>query len=50
MIGEYLGAIDDFEVDELEFKGNGAQPKTWNIELGYIFEIANHETVMALEF
>ena len=50
LIGEYLGATDDFEVDELEFKGNGAEPKTWNIELGYTFEIANHETVMALAY
>ena len=50
LIGEYLSATDDFEIDELEFKGNGAQPETWNIELGYTFEIADHETVIALAY
>ena len=50
LIGEYLGATDDFEVDELEFKGTGAEPETWNIELGYIFEVAGHETVVALAY
>ena len=50
LIGEYLGATDDFEVDELEFKGVGAEPETWNIELGHTFEIAGHETVVALAY
>ncbi len=50
LIGEYLGATDDFEVDELEFKGSGAKPKTWNIEVGYTFEVADHETVIALAY
>jgi hypothetical protein len=50
LIGEYLGAMDDFEVAELEFKGKGAQPEAWNIELGYTFEIASHETVFAVAY
>ena len=50
LIGEYLGATDDFEIDELEFKGAGAEPETWNIELGYTFEISGHETVVALAY
>ena len=50
LIGEYLGATDEFEVAELEFKGAGAKPETWNIELGYTFEIASHETVVALAY
>ncbi len=50
LIGEYLGATDEFEIAELEFKGVGAEPETWNIELGYTFEIADHETVVALAY
>ena len=50
LIGEYLGATDDFKADELDFKGKGAQPEAWNIEVGYIFEIAGHETVVALAY
>ena len=50
LIGEYLGATDEFEIAELEFKGAGAEPETWNIELGYTFEIAGHETVVALAY
>ena len=50
LIGEYLGATDDFEVTDLEFNGAGAKPKTWNIEAGYTFEIDGHETVVALAY
>jgi len=50
LIGEYLGALDDFKVSELEFKGDGAEPEAWNIELGYTFEIASHETVFAIAY
>ncbi|MEA1922883.1 MAG: LbtU family siderophore porin [Pseudomonadota bacterium] len=50
LIGEYLGATDEFELAELDFKGAGAEPETWNIELGYTFEIAGHETVVALAY
>jgi len=50
LIGEYLGALDDFEVSELDFKGDGAEPEAWNIELGYTFEIASHETVFAIAY
>ncbi len=50
LIGEYLGALDNFKVSELEFKGNGAKPEAWNIELGYTFEIASRETVFAIAY
>jgi len=50
LIGEYLGATDDFAADELDFKGKGAEPQAWNIELGYTFDIADHETVFALAY
>jgi hypothetical protein len=50
LIGEYLGALDDFKAAELEFKGKGAEPEAWNIELGYTFEIASHETVFAIAY
>lgn len=50
LIGECLGAIDDFTVSELEFKGKGAEPEAWNIELGYTFAISSHETLFAIAY
>ncbi|MBN2332152.1 MAG: LbtU family siderophore porin [Deltaproteobacteria bacterium] len=50
LIGEYLGATDDFKMAELEFAGSGAQPESWNIELAYTFEVAGHETVLAAAY
>ena len=50
LIGEYLGTTDESEIAELEFQGAGAEPETWNIELGYTFEVADHETVVALAY
>ncbi|HDS16003.1 MAG TPA: LbtU family siderophore porin [Proteobacteria bacterium] len=48
LIGEYLAANDDFAVDELEFKGKGAKPEAWNVELGYTFAVAGREAFVAV--
>ncbi|MBN2705384.1 MAG: LbtU family siderophore porin, partial [Deltaproteobacteria bacterium] len=48
LIGEYLGAADPFAGAELEFKGKGAEPETWNIEFGYTFALAGRETFAAI--
>lgn len=50
LIGEYLAANDEFEEDELGFDGDGAEPESWNIELGYTFDVAGHETTLAAAY
>ena len=50
LIGEYLAANDEFELGELDFDGDGAEPESWNIEAGYTFEVAGHETTLALAY
>ncbi|MBN2231391.1 MAG: LbtU family siderophore porin [Deltaproteobacteria bacterium] len=47
LIGEYVGANDDFEAGELDFRGQGAEPETWNIELGYTFAVGEREAFVA---
>lgn len=50
LIGEYVTALDDFEVAELAFKGDGAEPEAWNIEIGYTTELFNRETTLAIGY
>lgn len=50
LIGEYLGAADDFDTAALSFDGNGAKPEAWNIELGYSFEVFGKESVAAVAY
>jgi len=48
LIGEYLSAVDDFDAADLAFKGAGARPSAWNLEVDYGFEIAGREAVVAV--
>lgn len=50
LIGEYLAATEEFETIELDFDGDGAEPESWNIELGYTFDVAGHETTLAAAY
>jgi len=50
LIGEYLGALDAFQVDELEFNGTGAEPSAWNLEVAYTREIKGKETTFAVGY
>ena len=50
VIGEYLGAGDNFQANELAWKGEGAQPITWNIEAAYAFQLAAKEAQIALGY
>jgi len=50
LIGEYVTALDGFNVDHLAFNGKGAEPKAWNAEMGYSFEIGGKETTFALGY
>lgn len=44
LIGEYVGAAEDFAVGELP---SGARPVAWNGELGYTFDWSGRETTLA---
>jgi len=50
LIGEYLAAADKFETGELAFKGQGAEPKAWNIELAYAFDLAGKGATLAVGY
>ncbi|MBK5940234.1 LbtU family siderophore porin [Halochromatium roseum] len=50
LIGEYLSASGRFDPDSLSFKGKGAEPAAWNIELGYSFEVFGKESVAAVAY
>lgn len=50
IIGEYVGALDDFKADEISFDSKGAQPAAYNIEAGYTTEFLNREITFALGY
>ena len=50
IIGEYVGATDEFESGELDFKGKGAEPAAWNVEVAYTGEIVGKEATFALGY
>jgi len=50
VIAEYVTATDSFDVTELGFDGIGAQPKAWNIEAGYAFELADKPMSLAIGY
>jgi len=49
-IGEYLAATDDFETTELPFDGSGAEPKAWNAEVGYNFDLMGKDSTVAVGY
>jgi hypothetical protein len=49
-VGEYLSAADSFDPDSLSYKGAGAEPSAWNLELGYGFTVFGKETVAAVAY
>ena len=50
LIGEYMTALDEFNSEELEFAGQGAEPEAWNLELGYTFDLSGRETTLAAAY
>jgi hypothetical protein len=50
LIGEYLGALDAFQANELVFNGTGAKPIAWNIEAALTWEIKGKETTFAVGY
>jgi len=49
-IGEYLAATDDFESNEVAFDGGGAEPKAWNAEVGYSFDLMGKSSTAAIGY
>lgn len=50
LIGEYLSATDDFDLDSLGFEDAGARPSAWNIEAGFAFPVMGRESVAAVAY
>lgn len=50
LIGEYVAASDSFRMAELPWGGAGAEPKAWNLEAGYGFQLAGREAVFAVAY
>jgi len=50
-IAEYVAALDPFNAATgVTFNGVGAEPKSWNAELGYTLDIAGRETTFAVGY
>lgn len=50
LLTEYLGATEDFEVDELAFEGEGAEPTSYMIEAALKFELAGIPATFAVGY
>ncbi len=51
LIGEYVTAAKGFDIsNELAFNGSGAKPSSWNLETGIAFDIAGHESTLAIAY
>ena len=48
LIGEYVGATESFSPAELAWKNEGAQPMSWNTELGYTLDLMGKESTVAI--
>lgn len=48
VIGEYVGAIHDFDSADRAFDGSGARPDAWNVELDYGFALLGHDAAIAI--
>lgn len=48
LIGEYLRATDSFDLRDLDFRGRGAQPVSWNLEAAYHFTLGKWNSSVAL--
>lgn len=50
LIGEYLGASKSFDSAALPWRLNGAEPKAWNLEAGYSFELMGKSMIAAVAY
>lgn len=49
-IAEYLAASGRFDRHSLAYRGKGAEPAAWNIELGYSFPVFGRDSVAAVAY
>ena len=49
-LAEYLGASEDFEVHEMEFDGDGAEPSSYMLEAAYHFDLAGKPSTIAVGY
>ncbi len=50
LLAEYLGATEDFEMGEMEFEGEGAEPTSYMVEAALDFELAGKPATFALGY
>ncbi len=50
LIGEYLGATGSFDATALSWRLGGAEPKAWNLEAGYRFDLLGKDTTVAVAY
>lgn len=50
LLAEYLGATEDFEMGEMEFEGEGAEPTSYIVEAAMDFELAGMPATFALGY
>lgn len=50
LIGEYITALDNFKVEHFAYKGEGAEPKAWNVEAGLTFNTMGQDLTFALGY
>ena len=49
LFGEYITALDEFSVEHIDFKGSGAQPTAWNLEVGYTMTLG-YKTIFGFSY
>jgi len=47
---EYVGALQSFELAELDFRGKGARPEAWSFEIGYNTELLNRDALFSIGY
>ena len=50
LLTEYLGATEDFEMGEMEFDGEGAEPSSYMVEAALDFELAGMPATFAVGY
>ena len=50
MVFEYLGSLDNFDVAEIAFNGQGAEPSAMNIEFAKSLSVAGRDTTIAFAY
>jgi len=50
LIAEYLGAADSFDAADIHWRLGGAEPKAWNLEAGYAFDLFAKGATVALAY